>query len=235
MRKMVVRLVIAALLLAAGEAFRRAAAVEDRLAATQEQLNTVPTSVTPAAYDAVADEIAVAARVPFVGAPMLRDLRRQRALAAYWNGDYTTVSTVAASANTQEPTADAPEDGDPELLFVAANASFRDTIQPGRARADLLKGLDDSLRRYGDVLKAEPDHDGAAYNYEFVGRLRTALARGQRADQLMPEAKPNMHGEEGDPPEGTKPPDFNVIVPMRPDERQEQFDAGVGGVTRRRG
>ena len=44
-----------------------------------------------------------------------------------------------------------------------------------------------------------------------------------------------MHGEEGDPPQGTKPPDFNVIVPMRPDERQDQFDAGVGGVTRRKG
>jgi len=233
MRKMITRVIIAAVLLAAGDAFRRAATIEDRIAATQEQLTTQTSTVTPAAYDAIEGQLALAGRIPLVGEPLLRDVRRQRALAAYWNGDYATVAAAAGRANAS--TDATPGDEDPALLFVAANAAFRDTIKPGRARADLLRLLDESLQQYGEVLKADPDHGGAAYNYEFVGRLRTALARGQRTDQLVPEGQPNMHGEEGEPPQGTKPPEFNVIVPMRPDERQEQFDAGVGGVTRRRG
>jgi hypothetical protein len=228
-----IRIMVAALLVVAGEASRRAAIIEDRIAATQEQLTMQASTVTPAAYDEIESQLALAARIPFVGEPMLQDVRRQRALAAYWNGDYATAASTAGTASAAAG-ADA-RSTDPALLFVAANAAFRDTIRPGRARADLLRLLDESLQQYGEVLKVDPQHGGAAYNYEFVGRLRTALARGQRTDQLVPEGQPNMHGEEGDPPQGTKPPEFNVIVPMRPDERQEQFDAGVGGVTRRRG
>ena len=227
MRRMIVRIVVAAVLLAAAEAFRRAAAIEDRLAGTQEQLTTLAATVTPASYDEIEDELALAARIPVIGEPLIEEVREQRARAAYWNGDYATVATTAGAPEE--------ENRNPDLMFLAANASYRTTIQSGAPRAVLLRNLDEALKGYSDVLKADPDHAGAAYNYEFVGRLRTALARGQQTTNLAEDAKPNMHGEEGDPPEGTKPPEFNVIVPMRPDERQEQFDAGVGGVTRRRG
>jgi hypothetical protein len=234
-KKMIGRMVIAALLLAAGEGVRRAAAIEDRMAATQEQLATQAVSVTPAAYDLIENDLAFAARVPLVGTALLDDVRAQRAQAAYWTGDYATVAALASPpAATSPQTADADED-DPDLLFVGANASYRSTIQSRTDRAALLRGLDDVLKRYTEVLDAEPGHTGAAYNYEFVGRLRTALARSRQGDMLADNGTPNMHGEEGKPPQGTKPPEFNVIVPMRPDERQDQFDAGVGGVTRRRG
>ena len=235
MRTLIGRVVVAVLVIGAGDAVRRAAAIEDRIAATQEQLTVQPSTVTPAAYDEIETQLALASRIPILGDALLQDVRRQRALAAYWNGDYATVAATAGGP-TATADADATETpNDPALRFVAANAAFRASIRPGRARAELLRLLDESLQQYGEVLKADPSHAGAVYNYEFVGRLRTALARGQRADQLVPEGQPNMHGEEGNPPQGTKPPEFNVIVPMRPDERQEQFDAGVGGVTRRRG
>jgi hypothetical protein len=226
-RKMAIRLIVAAALLAAGEAVRRAATVEDRLADTQERLTTQTATVTPAAYDEVEDALAFAGRIPLLGASLRDDVREQRAAAPYWNGDYATV-TAGAPASDEEA-------GNPNLMFLAANASYRTTIQSRADRAALLRSLDEALKRYSDVLDAEPDHGGAAYNYEFVARLRTALARGRQSEALATAEKPNMHGEEGDPPQGTKPPEFNVIVPMRPDERQEQFDAGVGGVTRRKG
>jgi len=226
-KKMVARIIVAAVILAAGEAIRRAATIEDRLADTQEQLTTQTATVTPAMYDELEGALAVAGRIPLVGGSLLEDVREQRAVAAYWNGDYPVV-TASAPASDDEA-------GDPDLMFLAANASYRTTIQSRAERPALLRGLDEALKRYGDVLDAEPGHGGAAYNYEFVARLRTALARGRQGETIANEAKPNMRGEEGDPPQGTKPPDFNVIVPMRPDERQEQFDAGVGGVTRRKG
>ncbi len=223
---MIVRILVAAVLLTAGEAARRAATIEDRLAETQEQLMTQTATVTPAAYDEVEQALALAGRIPLVGESLLEDVREQRAVAAYWNGDYASVTASAPATD---------EAGDPDLMFLAANASYRSTIESRVERPVLLRGLDEALKRYSDVLGAEPDHTGAAYNYEFVSRLRTALGKGRQGAAIANEGRPNMHGEEGNPPEGTQPPEFNVIVPLRPDERQEQFDAGVGGVTRRRG
>ena len=227
MRKMLIRLIIAAVLLLAGEAFRRAAAIENTLAATQEQLTMLPATVTSASYDAIEDDLAMAAQLPIVGEPLLAEVRIERARAAYWNGDYAAVREAAVSTDD--------ENRGPDLMFLAANARYRDAVRAGAPRATLLRNLDEVLKGYGDVLKADAEHAGAAYNYEFVSRLRTALARGQQSINIADDERPNMQGEEGEPPKGTKPPEFNVIVPMRPDERQEQFDAGVGGVTRRRG
>jgi hypothetical protein len=232
MKTLVVRLIIAALLLAGGEAFRRAALIETRLADSQQRLTIATASVTPASVDDVEASLGAAAQIPVIGDALRRDVRRQRALAAYWNADYASVAARAA-ASAGEETGDEPDD--PTLRFLEANAAFRNTLRTRRDRAGVLRGLDDALKLYGDVLRADPSHTGAAYNYEFVGRLRTAIGRGQRTDNLAPEGPPQMHGEEGNPPEGTKPPEFNVIVPMRPEERQEQFEAGEGGVTRRRG
>ncbi len=227
MKQMLTRIILAALLIGAADLVRRVATAEERLADAQEQLTIQPDAVTPAAFDEVENGLAFTRRIPVVGPSLLDDVREQRAVAAYWNGDY---AAVAADAPPDED-----DDGDPDLMFLAANAAYRSTIQSRLERAALLRALDESLRRYGDVLEAAPSHSGAAYNYEFVARLRTALARGRQGELLANETRPNMHGEEGDPPQGTKPPEFNVIVPLRPDERQEQFDAGVGGVTRRRG
>lgn len=227
MKKMIVRILIAVVLLAAAEAVRRAAAIEDRLADTEEQLMTETATVTPASYDEVEQALAFAGRIPLVGTSLVDDVRERRAVAAYWNGDYATVTASAPAADE--------EGGNPELMFLAANAAYRTTIQSKAERPVLLRGLDEALKRYSDVLEAEPGHLAAAYNYEFVNRLRTALSKGRLGAEMANEGRPNMHGEDGDPPAGTDPQEFNVIVPMRPDERQEQFDAGVGGVTRRRG
>ncbi len=231
MKQMLTRLIVAALLVGAADVARRAATAEERLADAQAQLTIQPDAVTPATYDEVENELAYAGRIPLVGSSLLDEVREQRAVAAYWNGDY---ATVAATTPATDDANDAGN-GDPGLMFLAANAAYRSTIQSRMERAALLRALDESLRRYGEVLEAAPSHTGAAYNYEFVARLRTALARGRQGELLANETRPNMHGEEGDPPQGTKPPEFNVIVPLRPDERQDQFDAGVGGVPRRRG
>jgi hypothetical protein len=229
---MVLRIAIAAVLLAAGDVCRRAAAIEARLADTVERLTTMTASVTPAAYDEVADMLSFVTPIPVIGDRLLEQLRDARARAAYWNGDYTPTSEPPAATGglSAEP---APMS--PARLFLSANASYRRTRQTRRDRAGLLRGLDEVMKGYRDVLDADPDHTGAAYNFEYVARLRTLLARGQPTEQIAPDGPPSMQGEEGDPPQGTKPPEFNVIVPMRPDERQEQFDAGSGGSTRRKG
>ena len=229
MKTLIVRLAVAAVLVAAGDAFRRAAAIEDRLAGMLVQQTTRPASVTPAAYDALDADVAPALRIPIVGDALRADLRRQRAAAAYWNKDYAAVATLATTADADEA------DTDAELAFLAANARVREVLQSGGTRQVMVQGLDEALNAYAGVLKLDASHTNAAHNYELVSRLRNALAAGNRTDRLMPSEQPSQQGQPGEPPQGTRPPDFNVIVPMRPDERQEQFDAGVGEITRRRG
>jgi hypothetical protein len=131
-----------------------------------------------------------------------------------------------------------PEDGDdmdPVTVFLSGNAAFRDLQRRNpKADKDAVQALDGVLERYTRVLQSDPGHVDAAYNYEFIVRLRNAAARG-RPTNLRPQTDADAKGERGSPPPNTKPPEFNVIVPMRPDERRDQFEAGSGSVPVRKG
>ena len=111
---------------------------------------------------------------------------------------------------------------------------FRDLPrQPGDRQA-LTRSLDAVLKAYVSVLEADPDAVDAAYNYEFVSRLRGAFAAGRATSLTLP-SESNMNGDKGSPPTETKPGDFNIIVPLRPEERDEQLQPGAGIVPERKG
>ena len=213
------RLVVVILLLAGGEVLRRTAKFEDALSAAQEHLTTQ----NPSEED---DERAapLAASFPVVGPPISADMRRQHALAAYWRADYTVLKTPEPEGQ--------PADGATRL--IAANAMFRDLArQPGSSQV-LVRGLDAVLKAYVSVLEVDPNAVDAAYNYEFVSRLRDALAAGRANSVKLPSAS-NIHGEKGSPPTETKPGEFNIIVPLSPEERNEQLEPGAGAVPQRKG
>jgi hypothetical protein len=96
---------------------------------------------------------------------------------------------------------------------------------------------------YTVLLKKSPDYVDGSFNYEYVVRLRNIVAKTKpgsgdpRAGQPNAEAAPPppVHGEQGAPPENTPPEDFNVIVPLRPEERGELMKAGTGAARQRKG
>jgi hypothetical protein len=226
-------LVVVILLLAGGEVFRRTATFEDALSADQEHLTTQNPADTLAQEDD-ARAAPLVASLPVVGPPIRADLRRQRALAAYWRGDYAAVNSADRPDQrngTSEPEGE-PADGATRL--IEANAMFRDLArQPGNSQV-LVRGLDAVLKAYVSVLEVDPNAVDAAYNYEFVSRLRGAVAAG-RAGGIKTPAESSMNGDKGSPPPQTKPNEFNIIVPLSPEERLEQLDPGAGGVPRRKG
>ena len=237
-------LVVVILLLAGGEVFRRTATFEDALSAAQEHLTTQNPADTLAQEDD-ARAAPLVASLPVVGPPIRADLRRQRALAAYWRGDYAAVNSADRLARrssqseggsdqrngTPEPEGE-PADGATRL--IEANAMFRDLArQPGNSQV-LARGLDAVLKAYVSVLEVDPNAVDAAYNYEFVSRLRGAVAAG-RAGGIKTPAESSLNGDKGSPPPQTKPNEFNIIVPLSPEERLEQLDPGAGGVPRRKG
>jgi hypothetical protein len=235
-------LIIVILLLTCGEVVRRAAIFEDALAATQEHLATQDPADTPAPEDD-ARGVQLLASLPVIGRPIRADLLRQRALAAYWRGDYSGVDLLARRSSESEAGSGPrngtnPEpDGQPAddvTRFIAANALFRDLArQPGNREA-VVRGLDAVLKAYASVLGINPNAVDAAYNYEFVSRLRSTIAAG-RSNSIKLPSNSNVHGEKGAPPTETKPGEFNIIVPLNPQERQDQIDPRAGAVPQRKG
>ncbi|MEQ1574991.1 MAG: hypothetical protein ABL993_12170 [Vicinamibacterales bacterium] len=225
MKRFTAHLAIVLILVAAAEALRRAAMIEEGIATSQEQLTLASASTATADADLDAS-VAYARRIPVIGPQIERAVRLQRAETAYWRGDYQSLAPAAAAPTSQ--------DFDPTLQLVSTNAAYRNAVIQQRSSQALARSLDDVIKGYASVLEAAPDLSDAAYNYEFVARLRNVLASGRGSTAPMPRS-PNMQGEEGAPPEGTKKGDFNVIVPLRPDEREDQLDPGSGAEIRRKG
>ncbi len=207
MKTLAAQLVLAALLLGGGEVFRRAAHVEERLARADEDFATLALDAADAEYKGVEEDLSIAARVPIVGGLLLADVRQAQAMLAYWRGNYEGVpkeSDLAAA------------DVRPDLLFLSANATFR-AASARRAGQTGVQDLDNVLRMYTILLKKNPDFVDGSFNYEYVARLRNSLAKGSvPAEWGLP---PSLLGEEGAPPPNTPPQDFNVIVPLSPEER----------------
>ena len=126
--------------------------------------------------------------------------------ARYWAGEWEAI------ASDREP-------------FLAANAAYREATMRGGDWRALTSRLDGVIKQYGEILRNNPGHVDAAYNYEFAVRYRAGIAARQRPVQPEePETTP--HGVAGAPPPGSDTKQFKMIVPMRPDERQEAEQAG---------
>lgn len=208
-------LVVLALLLA-GAVLWFASAAEARLAAAEYSLLTLR-------YDRAAVELDES-----LDASMLEPLIRQvspsgtdAATARYWGGDYEALA----------------QSEDPAMKLLAANAEYRMLRSTGGTYQTFVARLDSIAKRYADVLRAEPGNEVAAYNYEFVLRLRAAV---RAAKQTIPGLDPaagglTVHGLPGAPPQDSDAKKFKMIVPMMPDERQEAEEAGRAGRKIRKG
>lgn len=238
MKSVAGRLIIAVLLFAAAAAFVSEARRSRAAADTRERLATLQYARTSFAF---ADEEAPATIELPIGA--LADERlQQEALASYWRVDYEALTDPSGLLGQSADTAAA----DSELLFLSANASFRlANARPAADRAAAVERLDRVVDAYGEVLRNNPAHSDAAFNYEYVSRVRDRLARGAKPprprDGLPPVIPspdlpigPTIHGDPGGPPEEIPGSDFRTLAPMPFDEREET-DPGQGPAPRRRG
>lgn len=165
------------------------------------------------------------------------DIRVAKARVAYWLGRYGAVA-----ADTTESAADA------DILLAAANAAFRDSQRDTATGPAAAQRLDGVLQAYASALKAAPGNTEAAYNYEFVARIRDRVAaspqmRIPRAPGLAGEpvmagdlpAGPTIHGSPGAPPPDTKMEELQMIAPMDYGDREAQPTPTPGGRRERKG
>ena len=238
MRTAVGYLIVVILLLTSGEVVRRAATFEDALAETQEHLATQKPSDTPAPEDD-ASGVQLLASLPLIGRPIRADLLRQRALAAYWRGDYNSADLLARRSSESE-VGSGPRNGtnpEPEgqpaddvTRFIEANALFRDLARHLESRA-LVRGLDTVLRAYASVLGINPNAVDASYNYSSCPVAQRDCRRALEQHQAPVEFE--RARREGRAAHADKAGEFNIIVPLRPEERQDQIDPRAARAARK--
>jgi hypothetical protein len=221
--------VVAALLGAAALAWGR---LENDVATAEERLVALD-------YDAVDDVLAraeklyaAAGRVPFVGRKPLNEVQAQRAALRYWQRDY--LATIPEGA---DPIATLSQDN-VDLQFIVANAMFRQA----RKQETVLQAVDTGIAAQLVVLKNSASHEDAAFNYEYLLRLREALQRKKGSAASAFEALPEeetLHGKPGAPPEEMPMNEFKIHVPLETKELRDHEDegdeAGKDGPPPRRG
>jgi hypothetical protein len=210
-----VQAVIAILLVGAGAILWRSSEYERRVAAAERDLVTLK-------YD----EAQVAAAQPggrlanlMPGASTTAEAKSLESTAGYWRGDYDRATE------------------NPEAKLLAANAAFRKVREAGGSWQAVVGRMDTIVKQYGEILREDPTNADAAFNYEYVVRLRAVFAaRKQPVPPLDAKAAGlSIHGYEGAPPEESDMKKFKMIVPMRPDERLEAEKAGKGATKVRKG
>jgi hypothetical protein len=207
---------------------RRAAQIEQRLAMAEEDLATLSPDAADEEYKRVEQAMAVAGQLPVVGEPLMADLRQEHAMVAYWRGDYTGVPSTEADLMSERHQARHGVPGGQRRVPQRGSAR---RMGPGRARQGSRRASpphlhhpaqeESRVRRRLVQLRvrraaAERGREGEAGR----GRPKGAMAN---RDQPPP---PSVHGDQGSPPADMPSDQFNVIVPLRPEERAGTDEGG---------
>jgi hypothetical protein len=229
MRATVIRLTMAIALAAAAWLSWSEAQLAERVGDASEQIATLRFADVSPELDV---DATIADYVPGQRG-LSDDVRVALASVAYWLGRYDAITP-----DTDNTEADA------EVLLTAANAAFRAAQRDPGAGPAAVQRLDGVLNAYASALKAAPHRD-AAYNYEYVARLRDQVARSQgKAIKPPPPiaasagdlpAGPTIHGWPGAPPPDAKMEELEILAPMEFGDREAQPEATPGGKRERKG
>ena len=147
--------------------------IENSLADVREQTATLQFERAQQRLDAAGDDVGYLGWVPGVGNEYRDQIQIRRAVLQYWQGNYDALISQPAESRATEP---APLD----VQLVVANGAYRDGQAHATDRAATLRALDDAIADYATVLRNAPWLPDAAYNYEYVVRLRDELAKSRR-------------------------------------------------------
>jgi hypothetical protein len=195
--------------------------------------------------DAITPRAALSDYLPGDRRRLSDDVRIAKGTVAYWLGRYGAVA-----ADTTDGDADAA------ILLTAANAAYREAQRDPAVGPAAVQRLDGVLQAYASALKAagpswragaSAKAAEAAYNYEYVARIRDQVARspqGRSPGSKMASgpvmggdlpAGPTIHGGPGAPPPDAKMEELQTIAPMEYGDREAQPEATPGAKRERKG
>jgi hypothetical protein len=184
-----------------------------------------------------------------------RESIHEPATREYWHRRYEALTDTTAPR----------ERDDPASLLIVANATFRQMQRDAIGRTLTADELDRALQAYAGVLKNGGFDRDAAWNYEYIARLRDQAAKDKPAGRLpggkpaitLPSSAdrarsttgpqvdadrrgglptgPTVHGRPGTHPPSTKGEEFEVITPMDYGDREAQPEPTPGVKLPRKG
>jgi hypothetical protein len=222
-------LFLGALVLAVLAGVCLAAGIVDReIVRTQENSFALEYSESAESFDTAESYLRYGSWIPSVGR-QLNDVRARRASMFYWQREYDRI---------------VPQDADPlagispenvDLQLIAANAAYRKSQPGARDRTSALRALDAAINAYVAVLRNAAD-EAAAYNYEYLARVREDIDKGRRKADLTEKAEDGPAGEQGGlPPEDANKRDLKILIPLDPSEMDKAVDPGKGAPIERKG
>lgn len=229
MKSVTAYLVAALVFVGVGVVALTASRLERNLADAQEQTTTQQYQLAQGSLDAADERLRYARWVPRVGDDTVREVRARQAALLYWQGAYEKVLPAQA-----EPVA-AVDETNVELQLVVANAAYRNGLKGAPDRLAAVQILNEAANGYLTVLKNNTWHEEAAYNYEYVIRLRDEIQKGRKPPSDQPQQGMDL-GESGAPSDATSTKGFQIYVPLQGDEKSpEGGDAGKASEKQRKG
>lgn len=220
---------LGAVALAALGSISLAAGVVDReIGRTQESFYARKYGDSAEALDIAERYLTYGRWIPWV-ARRLNDVQTRRASMHYWQREYDRI--VPPDGDSRGAAA-----GNVDLQLVAANAAYRRSQATAKDRATTLGALDAAVTAYLGVLRNPGAPRAAAYNYEYVVRLREDIQKGRRSVDLSDRAEDGPAGRQGGiPPEDADKRDLKILIPLEPGEMDKGVDPGKGTPIERKG
>ena len=208
-----------------------ASRLETALADTEQDLIASKYDEADATFATAERYLEYASRLPGVGNGPVNDMRSRRAALKYWQRQYSDL----VPPGTEPVSTVAPDNLD--LQLVVANAVHRVGQTQSTDRQTTLDALDTSINAYLTVLKNAERHEEAAYNYEYLVRLRQDIERGRRKPGEPEDEGEGPLGREGGPaPQQGNAEEFKIYVPLESEELQQGGGAaGKGTPSERKG
>lgn len=222
--------IIVAIVLALAGAICLAAAVVDReIAWTQENFFALKYAESAEAFDTAERYLTYGRWIPSV-ARRVNDVQTRRASMYYWRREYERIVPQEA-----DPLAGIPPEN-VALQLIAANAAYRKGRGAAKDRTATLRALDAATNAYLAVLRNAGAPEAAAYNYEYIVRLREDIDKGRRAADLTDRAEDGPAGKQGGAaPQDSNKRDLKILIPLEPGEMDKATEPGKGAPIERKG
>jgi hypothetical protein len=224
-------LLMAAVVLAVvGGVLTRLGLLERDMARAQERVTTMDYDGVEETFDTAERYYDYGSHLPWVGNGPVNDVRARRAAMKYWQKSYSAVLPQQT-----DPVGAVPADNT-ALQLIVANAVYRDGQFKSRDKQTTMQALDAGINAYQAVLKNTSRQDDAAFNYEYLIRIRDEVDKGKRKPGPGDLVLKGPDGAAGSPPtlESTMS-DFKIYIPLDSQERQDQGVAGKAGAIKRKG
>jgi hypothetical protein len=228
MKGIVACFVFASALATVGALCLGASRLDRERARAQESFLTADYDSADSSLSVVERYYEYASRLPWVGDGPVSGVRARRAAVNYWQRKYAAVASTDA-----DPLGEAGATNIP-MQVIVADSVYRMGQARAKDRAAIIKALDDAVDAYHTVLRNArrpadaPYMAQAAYNYEFVVRLRNEIVNGRR--RALPATRDErVLGAEGSPEDPRFENQFKEYIPLEKEERERQ-DSNPGKV-----